>query len=1084
MESSCPQCNKLLPPSAKFCDECGQDLRNPQETPLINYDQPQSYTPKHLADKILTSRSSIEGERKLITVLFADVVGYTSLSEKLDPEEVHQIMDGCYKILMNEIHKCEGTITQFTGDGAMALFGAPVALEDHAQSSCHAAISIQKAVGEYAEKVKKNFGIDFRMRIGINSGLVIVVSIGDDLKMEYTALGDTINLASRMESMARPGTVLASGHTHRLARAYFEFESLGKVSVKGKEEPQEAYELIRASKVETRIEASMAKGLTHFAGRQRELEVIKESFAKARSGHGQLVGIVGEAGVGKSRLMLELRKTIPADDYTDLEGQCLHYGSSIAYLPVLDILKSYFNVLEGDGEKSIKEKVREKFVQLDDKLLGTLPFFHELLSLTVEDEKYLQFDPQQRKERTFEALKDLFVSASQNKPLLLVVEDLQWMDRTSEEFLDYLIGWLANTSILLVLVHRPEYTHTWGSQSCYSQISLGQLSSGTSAKLVQSILEQGEVVPELRELILGKAGGNPLFVEELTQSLLENGSIHRKNDQYVLSRITSEIEVPDTIQGIIAARIDRLEDNLKRIMQVASVIGTEFAYRILQTITGMNEDLKSQLHNLQGLEFIYEKQLFPELEYIFKHALTQEVAYNTLLHKRRKEIHKKIGRTIEELYAENLEEYYELLAYHYVRSEDKDKAVEYLDLANQKAYSAHALETAMGFFDQAMAILDTLPDTDKNSERRTSLLANQGGMFEQFFRMPEYHDMLTQNEPRATGIADSRIKGLFYSCLGHCEFSFGSFDKSIQTLNKAVELLESSGNTEDAAYPYTLLLWSYLWKGDFDRVLALKDDFLRTMEQRFDYSLYVRTFTTVSWTCAYLGRWDEAVEEGQKALRIAEEFSDNRQIAFAAMNMSFIYALKGDPGMAVEYGELGVQKAPTLADKTWGQGGLAWAWCRAGETEKGTEYLSGFVQIVQTGGFLPAVIWGRMFLSEGYWLARAYDKARQAAEELLELADRCGARVQIGWAHNILGNIALEIDPSLAASHYEKSINIYQEIHAENELARAYAGYGRVHKQRGDTAKAREYLTKALEIFEKLGTMIEPDKVRTELIDL
>ena len=408
IEIACTECGKLLPPSAKFCNECGHDLRK-LEAPSapIDYSQPQSYTPKYLADKILTTRSSIEGERKLVTVLFADVANYTSIAEKLDPEEVHQIMDGCFKILMDEIHRYEGTINQFTGDGVMALFGAPVAHEDHGQRACHAALSIQKAMGKYGERIKGQHGADFKMRIGLNSGPVIVGSIGDDLRMDYTAVGDTTNLAHRMQDMAEPGAVLVSGHTHRLARDFFEFTSLGRVEVKGKEEPQEALELIRPTEVETRIEAAAAKGLTRFVGRRKEMEALREAFEKAKSGSGQVIGIVGEAGVGKSRLLLELRGMVPEAEYSYLEGRCLHYGGSMPYLPVLDVLKGYFGIKDETRESCIKEKVRECMCRLDEELKEIPACLKEVLSLTVEDEKYLQLGPQQRRESTFEAIRNI-----------------------------------------------------------------------------------------------------------------------------------------------------------------------------------------------------------------------------------------------------------------------------------------------------------------------------------------------------------------------------------------------------------------------------------------------------------------------------------------------------------------------------------------------------------------------------------------------------------------------------------------------------------------------------------------------------
>ena len=717
----CSRCNTENTPVNKFCDECGFSLKEPQEPIPVDYTQPQSYTPKFLADKILTTRSSIEGERKLVTVFFADVANYTSISENLDPEEVHQIMDGCFKILMDEIHKYEGTINQFTGDGVMALFGAPVAHEDHAQRACYAALSIQKATGEYGGKIKKDTGVDFKMRIGLNSGPVIVGSIGDDLRMDYTAVGDTTNLASRMESAASPGNVLVSKNTHRLAKDFFEFETLAKIEMKGKEEPQEAYRLLRTSEVDTRFKASVVKGLTRFVGRKNSMSALMEVYEKARSGTGQVVGIVGEAGVGKSRLLLEFRNRTIQDQYKYLEGRCLHYGGSMAYLPILDILRSYFEIKEGEREYVIKKKMKEKILLLDQKLEYTLPSFHDLLSLKVDDEEYLKLKPQVKREKTFEAIRDLFSRESQNRPLILTVEDHHWIDKTSEEFLDYLIGWLANARMMLILLYRPEYTHQWGSKSCYSKIGLTQLTTKSSAELVQAMLEDGEVAPELKELVIGRAGGNPLFMEEFTGSLLENGSIEKQDKKYVLTKKISEIQVPDTIQGIIAARIDRVEESLKRIMQVASVIGREFAFSILQIITGMREELKSHLLNLQGLEFIYEKQLFPELEYIFKHAITQEVAYNSLLIKRRREIHEKIGNAIEALYMARLEEFYEILAYHYQRSDNREKAAEYLIMAAKKAAYRFASEEAMAFSEEALKILDKLSSTEENEKLRRDI---------------------------------------------------------------------------------------------------------------------------------------------------------------------------------------------------------------------------------------------------------------------------------------------------------------------------------------------------------------------------
>ena len=711
LEITCPACRQTNPPGSKFCNACGQALRAQSPTPPLDPSKPRSYTPKFLADKILTTRSSIEGERKLVTVLFADVANFTTISETLDPEEVHEIMDGCFKILMDEIHQYEGTINQFTGDGVMALFGAPLAHEDHAQRACHAALAIQDSLARYSQRLKEEWSLDFRMRIGLNSGPVVVGAIGDDLRMDYTAIGDTINLASRMEGLASPGTVLVSKNTHRLAMDFFTFSPLGAFPVKGKKDPQETYVLLSPSGVETRLTASVAKGsLTPFVGREHPMATLMEAYNHVKEGSGQVVEVVGEAGVGKSRLLLEFRSLTPKGEATYLEGRCIHFGASMAYLPLLDILRSYVGIKEGDKELLIKTKMKER---VDPSLLSPL---EDLLSLPVEDGQYLKLEPKEKKERIFEALRDLFMKLSQERTLIIAIEDLHWIDKTTEEFLDYLMSSLTTSKMLLILLHRPEYTHPWGSRSYFNRIGLTQLTMKSSAELMQAILEGKEVAPELSDLILSRAAGNPLFMEELTHSLLENGSIEMRDEQYVLARTTS-LEVPDTIQGIIAARMDRLNENLKQIVQVASVIGREFAFRILHTISGMRKEVKADLLDLQRLELIYEKSLFPELAYIFKHALIQEVAYNSLLLKKRREIHENIGHAIEDLYPDRLEEFYEMLAYHYARGEDLGKAGHYLTFSGNKAARRNSLWEAYSFYKEALATLHRLPESAEHKQQ-------------------------------------------------------------------------------------------------------------------------------------------------------------------------------------------------------------------------------------------------------------------------------------------------------------------------------------------------------------------------------
>jgi len=880
-----------------------------------------------------------------VTVFFADVANYTSMSEKLDPEEVHQIMDGCFKIIMDEIHKYEGTINQFTGDGVMALFGAPVAHEDHAQRACYAALSVQKIMDEYGERIKKDIGIDFKMRIGLNSGHVIVGSIGDDLRMDYTAVGNTTNLAARMESSARPGSILVSENTYRIVQHYFQFNALEKLEVKGKEKPQDVFELLTSSEVETRFDASVAKGLTRFVGRRNSMAALMEPYEKVQSGSGQVVGVVGEAGVGKTRLIREFRNRLTPGTFTYLHGQCIHYGDSIIYLPILDIIKLYFEIEEGDREFIIRKKIEEKVLGLDEKLEHTIPSFQELLSLKADEEEYSKLDPQVKREKTFEAIRDLLIRESQDNVLIVVVEDLHWIDRTSEEFLDYLIEWIANAKIMLVLLYRTEYRHQWGSKTYYNRIGLGHLGTESSTDLVRAMLEESEVAPELRDLILNRSAGNPLFMEEFTQTLLENGSIEKRDNQFALSRDIEDIQVPDTIQGIIAARMDRLEENLKRTMQVASVIGRDFAFRILQAITDMQEELKSYLLNLQGLEFIYEKSLFPELEYIFKHALTREVAYNSLLLKRRKEIHEQIGKAIEELYASRLEDLYEMLAYHYSESDNLKKAYQYLKLSGEKAVGNYSNSEAFRFYKEALQALKQLPDADENKKEQIELLKLMVPAMA-VLSFPEGSlDILQEGERLAKEIGDEKSLtellsaiGGYYAFKGEPSFAVDYGEKNFVEAEKVrdLDLMVSTA---------LVLLPAYTSMGYPLKVVNIASKVIKLLEEaKREYDFFVSGFveySIFSGYCGYslglLGNFKEGQIYLEKGLSVAIKAGHLITLGMIEMQYGFYWYYKGYGRDTVEHFQKSIRyieeaEFPLLLGSAWT--GLGLGYYLLGETRR------------------------------------------------------------------------------------------------------------------------------------------------------
>jgi len=1079
----CPNCSSENLLSDKFCGHCGQSLGEVAAPPVTDYSKPRSYIPRFLADKILTGRSTVEGERKLVTVLFADVANYTSISEKLDPEEVHQLMDGCFKLLMDEIHRYEGTIDKFTGDGIMALFGAPIASEDHAQRACYSALAIQRALAEYGEKVKEDCGIEFKMRVGLNSGPVIVGAIGNDLRMDYTVIGDTINLASRMEKLASSGTILVSADTHKLARDFFEFKPLGKLKVKGKEEPAEAYELIEASGIQTRFEAAIAKGLTKFVGREKETEALKEAFEKVQSGYGQVVGVVGEAGVGKSRLLLEVRRMLPQRHYAYLEGRCLHYGSSMPYLPILDILRFYFEIKEGEREFVIKKNVREKIMQLDEKLQDILPPLYEILSLKVDDENYLSLQPQQRRERIFEAIRDLLIRESQNKPLVIAVEDLHWIDKTSEEFLTYLIDWLASASILLTFLYRPEYTHPWGGKSYYSHIGVGQLSTKASAQLVQSILEGAQVVPELRELIVSRAGGNPLFVEEFTYTLMENGSIKKKDNQYVLSRKASEIQVPDTIQGIVTARMDRLEDNLKRTMQVAAVIGRDFAYRILHTITGMQEDLKSYLLNLQGLELIYEKSLFPELEYIFKHAITQEVAYNSLLLKRRKEIHEKIGQAIEQLYGERLEEFYEMLAHHYSRSDNSEKAHQYLKLSGDKAVQNYSNKEAFRFYREAISTLKKQAETEDNRRQQLEIYLLITGPIRPLGYPEDSLELLKDGERLATELGEERNLADLHSSIG-MYYSFHG--DHLQSINYSESCLREALEVEDVDLVARVgqdLCNSYFLSGDplkivdaAPKVLALIE---KTQKEAEFFGRPLNTYSAIHAHCghamAMLGRFEEGETLCEKALRSAIKINSVYSIGWAEVNYGYLYMHRGDGKNTIAHAQKAVSyldEAQAVIIMGLARTVLGMGYCFLGNLGTARAYIEQGIQIHNDTGMPFLLSLQYYFLGTVFLNSDDLPNAQSCAERALELSQTNEEKHFEGRSWALLGRVTGRVNPSQSDKAEElilRGINILDQLKTRPWCAEGYLYLGELYAETGQRDKALEHLNKAKGMFQEMN---------------
>ena len=1082
LELLCPRCEAKAPAGAKFCMECGQALTGAFDKPDIAYSQPQSYTPKFLADKILTSRRTIQGERKQVTVLFADVANYTAISEKLDPEDVHEIMDGCFKILMGEIHQREGTVNQFTGDGVMALFGAPLATEDHAGHACRAALLIQKSLSAYGLKIKIKYGVDFSLRIGLNSGPVMVGAIGDDLRMDYTAVGDTTNLASRMESMAEPGTILATANTFRLARDFFRFEALGETAVKGKRKLQKIYRLLEQSRIADRVEASMAKGWTHFVGRQKEKETLLEVLSKARAGSGQVVGIVGEAGVGKSRLLLELKKTLPAGETIYLEGRCQHYGGSIAYLPFQEMLRSYFEIQESASTADIRQITRQKIRQLSEELINTLSPMLDVLSVDPDDKTYQNLDPDQKREKIFEALAGFLLQLSRIQSTVLVIEDLHWIDKTSEELLNYLIGWLANRRLMLILLYRPEYVHTWVNKSYYHQIGLEPLAADDCAALINAIFSRGQVAAGLKEFILYRAGGNPLFIEEVLHSLFEKKAIRLKDNNYGLNTEAVEIQIPDTIEGIIAARMDRLEGPQKQTMQVAAVIGRIFAFRILQALSDMPSDLKSVLGNLLALEFIYEKNLFPELEYIFKHTLTQEVAYKGLLLKRRKELHENIGQIIEQLYAKRLEEFFEILAHHYYRSSNAEKAFDYLKLSGAKAMRHNSAWEALDHYQKALTVLDRLPE-DVDQKRKKLDIINLAINPLIVLGFPDKSlSILEQGEALAKELADERRLFRFRTNIGFLYCTTGDYPQARTYIEQAFYAAEKLHDIDLMGQVIPDLDMVYLAAGDHIEIVNRMSDVILLIEKnerQIDFfggptNVYSVLHSLSGLSLGWTGNFKKALTYIEKGNLAAAVVSDARTLGMCHYLLGIVLSIKGEfepakehLGSAIKYNEK-LKLTPSIGGSySW----LGLACALAGDSSAGCKHAEKGLKIQSETGYnyLGSMGWYCL----GVCLVEAGDleAARRTIEKGLAISRHNHERITEGalliWLGRTLAQHLLPRNDR-ASEYIRHGIKISKELGQRPDEAVGYLFLAELYANEDRKDLALETLEKSTALFEEM----------------
>jgi class 3 adenylate cyclase/tetratricopeptide (TPR) repeat protein len=1071
----CSACGFSNEPGEKFCGGCGVPLTSVRPTPEPRPSSPQSYTPPHLMEKILASRSALEGERKQVTVLFADLKGSLELLADRDPEEARQLLDPVLERMIEAVHRYDGTVNQVMGDGIMALFGAPIAHEDHAVRACYAALRMQEAVTRYGDEMQRSHGVPVQIRVGLNAGAVVVRAIDSSLHMDYTAVGQTTHLAARLEQMAKPGSVLTTGETLRLAQGFVQVNALGPVSVKGLADRVEVFELVGAGSARTHMQALAARGLTRFVGRQAEFEALRQALERAGTSHGQVVAVIGEPGVGKTRLFYELIRSHHTHDWLVLESSSVSYGKATAYLPVRDLLKAYVQIDDRDDGRKVREKVTGKLLTLDTALGLTLPAFLTLLDVPVEDRHWQDLDPTQRRQRTLAAIKQLLLRESQVQPLLLVFENLHWIDAETQAILDSLVESLPTARLLLLVNYRPEYQHGWGNKTYYTQLRLDPLPPASAEELLQALLGNDPSLVPLMRLLIERTEGNPFFLEESVRALVETGVLVGERGGYRPLKPLDSLQVPATVQAVLAARIDRLPTEEKRLLQTAAVIGTEVPFALLQAIVELSEEeLRRALGHLQAAEFLYETSLFPELEYTFKHALTHEVAYGSLLLERRRGLHARLVGTLEALAPEGASERVERLAHHALRGEVWDKAVTYCQQAGARAWDRAAFREAVAAFEQALQALAHLPEDGDAGGLAIELRLALGGALRILGEYRRHLTLLGEAEALARALDDRAQLGRVLAAMANSLRLTGDSNGAIAAGQQAFALAAALGDIALQGEASLCLGQVYANIGDFDRAAEL---LRRSVEAAVreagtpDTDVRIRSQAWLALTLSALGAFAEGRHHGHEALRLAMLEGRGSTPLTAHGCLGLLFLAQGDLEHAIRVLEQGLALCRASGNRNGLRtivAGLGYASALQGSLAEGRALLEeGISEDIRTGGLqghAHRITW----LSEVCRLVGHGDEAWQRAHQALDLARQHKERGSEALALHQLGIVYAHAAPpnaEQAEDHYRQALALAGELGMRPLQAHCHLGLGTLYTKMGREEQARAELSTAIELY-------------------
>jgi class 3 adenylate cyclase len=1050
----------------------------PGPSPEAMLAQLQSYVPKQLADKTRAA-GQIEGERRQVTVVFADISGFTALSERLDPEEVAGLVNDCLKELAQAVYQYEGMVDKFIGDCIMAVFGAPVALEDDAENALRATLAMRENLQKFNRRWIDKLGQSLDIHIGVNTGMVIAGIIGNDLRMSYTVMGDTVNVASRLESAAKGGQIFVSRNTYRLTRGAFVFQEMDPILVKGKQEPLTVFELLYA-----KLQPDKSRGVeglsSPLVGRAAERQALVGCLEKLQTGKGQIATILGEAGIGKSRLLAEIRQR-ESKDLTWLEGRSFAFSRSLGYGAFLDLLRRYAGIADEDTEAEAAASLKARLNAILPGDLESNAILAQLLSMRLDSQEAAAVSTvtgEAFRDRLFAVLDRLLLALAKQRPVVVMLEDLHWADYSSLELLEHLFRLITQAPIAFVLLSRPkrEASGNWEKlgpalesyRPYFLQIPLKPLSGEASVDLVRGLLEGSMLPQKLSEVILNKSEGNPFFVEEVLRSLIERGVLARDHGGWKVTSLVENIQVPDTLQGVLLSRLDRLPEETKRVIQKAAVIGRVFLFRVLEHMAHEETSLDSQMTLLEEAALVREQARVPEVEYIFHHALAQEVAYQTLLAPARKLLHQKVGKAMEAIFAERIDQYRALLAYHFFKGEDWEKALQYSLGEADAAVQIFAYAEAREHYHLALDSLKHLPNNDSNRQKQVDVSVRLVNVSLQSESPEKNLAILTEAESLASSLADDAHLARVQLWIGRVHYLAGRLREAISYFQKVLAVAPKFGDPELMALPGAVIGRVLVLQGQFAKAYQLLDRAVPLLEatQNRHELLFACLYRGVCR--AVLGDYPAGFAELDQVLKTAQASRNlnAETMAYTALAMIHVTAGNYHEAMGAAQAALGVaEKSGDTMFRYSSNSFMAWALTGLGEYQRALEHWSAaHIAARPLGGRLLLGEWLAAIESNTLLGAGDIPAALKKGEEALGIAKAAGSVIAEALSESAIGNaLAAGPTPELenAEAHLAKSLSLLESLGAKYDLARVSLALGRVRLARKDWEGAAKLLGQA-----------------------